>query len=145
MDLQRACELAAIGMPQRAVANALGISESTLARKKAADPEFAEAYDKAFREGHTDWRVRVSRSMLDAIKKGHTGPLLAAWELLQREFGENQAEKPLLLEVPLADGSMLYVPEGCDPIAAAEHAENVLKIPEWEFPTRDDMGKVSGT
>lgn len=138
LDLKEVCRLAGFGMPQAAIASTLGVSTRKLAKEKSENPEFAEAFDKAVREGAGTWEVDVSTSMLKAIKKGHTGPLLWAAELIQKKHGDQIGENPLLLEIPLADGSMLYVTEGMDPIRAIQHAENILKLPDWEFPNRDD-------
>jgi hypothetical protein len=129
LDLEEAVRLAALGMPQAAVANTLGVSTSTLARAKADSPAFAEAYDKAVREGTGAWEIEVSKSMLSAIKNGHTGPLLAAWETMQKKYGERPGENPLLMDIPLPDGSTLWCSPGVDPIEAIKNHDNVQKVP----------------
>jgi len=132
MDLEEAVRLAALGMPQSAIASTLGVSARKLAREKAENPEFADAFDSAVREGTGTWEIEVSKGMLSAIKNGHTGPLLAAWEHLHRKYGEKPGENPLLLEIPLANNCTLLVPEGIDPVLAIKQRDAIQEIPRTE-------------
>jgi len=144
VDLEKAALLASYGMREPQIAAKLGISTSKLQRLKKEDPQFAETFGQAVEGGTGDYETDIQIALFKSAKRGDKGALLWAAEQIKNKYREGPQERPLLLEVPLADGSCLYVPEGMDPITAAEHAENIFKLPPWEFPTRDDLEKAKG-
>ena len=66
IDLQSVEQLASIGLSDQQIADSLGISRSTLSRRKVDD----EAFDTALRKGKAKAVEKVSNALMKEVEKG---------------------------------------------------------------------------
>ena len=66
LDLNTVEELASIGLTEQQIADSLGISRSTLSRRKNDD----ETFDTALRKGKAKAIVKVSSALMAEVEKG---------------------------------------------------------------------------
>ena len=66
IDLQAAEELASLGLTDQQIADSLGISRSTLCRRKADD----DTFEAALRKGKTKAIVNVSSALMQEVENG---------------------------------------------------------------------------
>jgi transcriptional regulator with XRE-family HTH domain len=67
IDLQADEELASLGLTDQQIADSLGISRSTLSRRKADDDDTFEA---VLRKGKTKAIVKVSSALMQEVENG---------------------------------------------------------------------------
>jgi|TARA_B110000090_G_C12959070_1_gene284278 transcriptional regulator with XRE-family HTH domain len=66
LDLEYVAKLASLGLTEQQIADSLGISRSTLSRRKTAD----ETFDTALRKGKAQATVKVSSALMTEVEKG---------------------------------------------------------------------------
>ena len=92
IDLQAAEELASLGLTDQQIADSLGISRSTLCRRKADDDPF----EAALRKGKTKAIVNVSSALMQEVENGS---LRAIIFYLKCRAGWRE-EEPEIKEIP---------------------------------------------
>ncbi len=66
IDLEKVEELASLGLSEQQIADSLGISRSTLSRRKNDN----ETFDTALRKGKAKGLVKVSNALMQQVEKG---------------------------------------------------------------------------
>jgi transcriptional regulator with XRE-family HTH domain len=66
IDLDKVEELASLGLSEQQIADSLGISRSTLSRRKKDN----ETFDTALRKGKAKAIVKVSSALMQEVEKG---------------------------------------------------------------------------
>jgi transcriptional regulator with XRE-family HTH domain len=90
LDLNTVEELASIGLTEQQIADSLGISRSTLSRRKNDD----ETFDTALRKGKAKAIVKVSSALMAEVEKGSLRAIIfylkcrAGWREEEPETGE---------------------------------------------------------
>ena len=92
LDLKSVEELASLGLTEQQIADSLGISRSTLSRRKTDD----ETFDTALRKGKAKAIVKVSCALMDEIEKGS----LRAIIFYLKCRGGWREEEPEIREIP---------------------------------------------
>ena len=92
IDLKSLEELAAIGLTEQQIADSLGISRSTLSRRKTDN----DTFDTALRKGKAKAIVKVSSALMAEIEKGS---LRAIIFYLKCRAGWRE-EEPEIREIP---------------------------------------------
>lgn len=98
IDLQAAEELASLGLTDQQIADSLGISRSTLSRRKADDATF----DTALRKGKAQAIVKASSALMTQIEKGSLRAIIfylkcrAGW---REEESEIKEIPPMIISV----------------------------------------------
>ena len=72
IDFTEAERLAGLGLSQAEIALSLGISEDTLARRKADSADFAEAIKK----GQTSAKAEIGNKLFELAKAGDLGAII---------------------------------------------------------------------
>ncbi|MDB9733625.1 hypothetical protein OAB15_02465 [Porticoccaceae bacterium] len=92
IDLKSVEELASLGLTEQQIADSLGISRSTLSRRKTDD----ETFDTALRKGKAKAIVKVSSALMREVEKGS---LRAIIFYLKCRAGWRE-EEPEIREIP---------------------------------------------
>ena len=92
LDLKSVEELASLGLTEQQIADSLGISRSTLSRRKADN----DTFDTALRKGKAKAIVKVSSALMDEVGKGS---LRAIIFYLKCRAGWRE-EEPEIREIP---------------------------------------------
>ncbi|MAE02650.1 MAG: LuxR family transcriptional regulator [Porticoccaceae bacterium] len=91
-DLKSVEELASLGLTEQQIADSLGISRSTLSRRKTDD----ETFDTALRKGKAQATVKVTSALMTEVEKGS---LRAIIFYLKCRAGWRE-EEPEIKEIP---------------------------------------------
>jgi predicted transcriptional regulator len=92
IDLQAAEELASLGLTDQQIADSLGISRSTLSRRKADD----DTFEAILRKGKAKAIVKVSSALMQEVENGS---LRAIIFYLRCRAGWRE-EEPEIKEIP---------------------------------------------
>jgi transcriptional regulator with XRE-family HTH domain len=92
IDLKSVEELASLGLTDQQIADSLGISRSTLSRRKTDD----DTFDTALRKGKAQAIVKVSNALMAEVEKGS---LRAIIFYLKCRAGWRE-EEPEVREIP---------------------------------------------
>jgi transcriptional regulator with XRE-family HTH domain len=92
IDLQAAEELASLGLTDQQIADSLGISRSTLSRRKADD----DTFEATLRKGKAKAIVKVSSALMQEVENGS---LRAIIFYLKCRAGWRE-EEPEIKEIP---------------------------------------------
>lgn len=92
IDLQAAEELASLGLTDQQIADSLGISRSTLSRRKADD----DTFEAILRKGKAKAIVKVSSALMQEVENGS---LRAMIFYLKCRAGWRE-EEPEIREIP---------------------------------------------
>lgn len=92
IDLQAAEELASLGLTDQQIADSLGISRSTLSRRKADD----DTFEAILRKGKAKAIVKVSSALMQEVENGS---LRAVIFYLKCRAGWRE-EEPEIKEIP---------------------------------------------
>ena len=92
IDLQAAEELASLGLTDQQIADSLGISRSTLSRRKADD----DTFEAILRKGKAKAIVKVSSALMQEVENGS---LRAIIFYLKCRAGWRE-EEPEIREIP---------------------------------------------
>ena len=92
LDLDKVEELASLGLSEQQIADSLGISRSTLSRRKNDN----ETFDTALRKGKAKAIVKASSALMTQIEKGS----LRAIIFYLKCRGGWREEEPEIKEIP---------------------------------------------
>ena len=92
LDLKAVEELASVGLTEQQIADSLGISRSTLSRRKLDD----DTFDTALRKGRAKATVKVCSALMAEVEKGS---LRAIIFYLKCRAGWRE-EEPEIREIP---------------------------------------------
>ena len=92
IDLEKVEELASLGLSEQQIADSLGISRSTLSRRKNDN----ETFDTALRKGKAKALVKVSNALMQQVEKGS----LRAIIFYLKCRGGWREEEPEIKEIP---------------------------------------------
>lgn len=92
IDLEKVEELASLGLSEQQIADSLGISRSTLSRRKNDN----ETFDTALRKGKAKAVVKASSALMTQIEKGS----LRAIIFYLKCRGGWREEEPEIREIP---------------------------------------------
>jgi len=92
IDLEKVEELASLGLSEQQIADSLGISRSTLSRRKNDN----ETFDTALRKGKAKALVKVSNALMQQVEKGS----LRAIIFYLKCRGGWREEEPEIREIP---------------------------------------------
>ena len=92
IDLNKVEELASLGLSEQQIADSLGISRSTLSRRKNDN----ETFDTALRKGKAKAIVKVSSALMQQVEKGS----LRAIIFYLKCRGDWREEEPEIKEIP---------------------------------------------
>lgn len=90
IDIQSIEDLAALGLTEQQIADSLGISRSTLSRRKAS----SDTFDAALRKGRAKAIKKVSNALMNEIEKGSLRAIIfylkcrAGWKEVEPETRE---------------------------------------------------------
>lgn len=98
LNLKVVEELASLGLTEQQIADSLGISRSTLSRRKTDD----ETFDTALRKGKAKAIVKVSSALMAEVEKGSLRAIIfylkcrAGW---REEEAEIREIPPMILNI----------------------------------------------
>lgn len=98
IDIQSIEDLAALGLTEQQIADSLGISRSTLSRRKADN----ETFDTALRKGRAKAITKVSNALMNEIEKGSLRAIIfylkcrAGWK---EEELETREIPPMVIQI----------------------------------------------
>ena len=89
IDLQAAEELASLGLTDQQISDSLGISRSTLSRRKADD----DTFDTALRKGKAKATVKASRALMQEVENGSLRAIIFCLKCRAGEKKSQRSEK----------------------------------------------------